>query len=154
MMRYLNHFYFNLLSLFLLLLTSWVQSDFETSSNPAISTGLSSSSSSSSSKVDYLPGFSGALPFHLETGYINVNGTDVNSPSNDDDGNTDIELFYYFVKSERKPEEDPIVFWFTGGPRCSSLSAFLFEIGPITMDIEEYHGGLPKLVLNKDSWTK
>ncbi|MCL7044676.1 hypothetical protein MKW94_022646 [Papaver nudicaule] len=153
MMRYLYHIYFNLLSLFLFLLTSWVQSDFETSTNAA-STGLSSSSSSSSSKVEYLPGFSGPLPFHLETGYISVNGTDVNSPSNKYDGSTDIELFYYFVKSERKPEEDPIVFWFTGGPRCSSLSALLFEIGPINMDIDGYVGGLPKLMLNRYSWTK
>ncbi|KAI3896596.1 hypothetical protein MKX03_023171 [Papaver bracteatum] len=153
MVRNLN-IHFNLLSLFLLLLISWVQSKFETSSNTTISTGFSSSSSSPPSRVKYLPGFSGPLPFHLETGYISVHISDEDSQSNNHDGVEDIELFYYFVKSERKPEEDPLVFWFTGGPRCSSLSALLFEIGPITMDIAGYDGGLPKLVLNQNSWTK
>ncbi|XP_026383199.1 serine carboxypeptidase-like 7 [Papaver somniferum] len=153
MVRHLN-IHFNLLSLFILLQISWVQSKFEASSNTTISTGFSSSSSSPPSRVKYLPGFSGSLPFHLETGYISVNISDEDSQSNNHDRNEDIELFYYFVKSERKPEEDPLVLWFTGGPRCSSLSALLFEIGPITMDIAGYDGGLPKLVLNRNSWTK
>ncbi|KAI3894404.1 hypothetical protein MKW92_047775 [Papaver armeniacum] len=88
-------------------------------------------------------------------GYIGVSNIgDEDLPSNNNDGDQDIELFYYFVKSERKPEEDPIVFWFTGGPRCSSLSGLFFEIGPLNMDIDGYDGGLPKLVVNKDSWTK
>ncbi|MCL7024418.1 hypothetical protein MKW94_007663, partial [Papaver nudicaule] len=114
-------------------------------------TSSSSSSSSSPSTVKYLPGFSGPLPFHLETGYISVSN---NSVSNSNDGDEDVELFYYFVKSERKPEEDPIVFWFTGGPVCSSLSGLLFEIGPLNIDEDGYVGGLPNLVLNKYSWTK
>ncbi|MCL7030812.1 hypothetical protein MKW94_027424 [Papaver nudicaule] len=149
MVRLLNHFDIILLSVFLLLLISWVQSKFETSSNATFRTGPSSPST-----VKYLPGFSGPLPFHLETGYISVNGGDEDPPSNNNDGNRDMELFYYFVKSERKPEEDPLVFWFTGGPHCSSLSGLFFEIGPVNMDQDGFDGGLPKLVLNKDSWTK
>ncbi|XP_026383202.1 serine carboxypeptidase-like 7 [Papaver somniferum] len=149
MVRYLNHVDFNVFYLSLLLL---IQSKSVTSSNDTISTGLLSSSFSSRSTVKYLPGFSGPLPFYLETGYIGV--SDEDSPTNNNDGAEDIELFYYFVKSERKPEEDPLLFWFTGGPRCSSLSGLFFEIGPLNMDIDGFDGGLPKLVVNNDSWTK
>ncbi|KAI3873559.1 hypothetical protein MKW92_018064 [Papaver armeniacum] len=156
MVRNLNHFYFNLLFLFLLLQISWIHSKHgRTSYNATIITGLSSSSSLSPSRVNYLPGFSGPLPFYLETGYVSVDASyEEDSPSNIDYGSKDTEMFYYFAESERNPEEDPLVFWFTGGPRCSSLSALFFEIGPLNMDIDGFKGGLPKLVLNRDSWTK
>ncbi|KAI3940808.1 hypothetical protein MKW98_030127 [Papaver atlanticum] len=193
--RYLNHVDFNLFYLSLLLLISLNQFNSVASSNDTTTTGLSSSSSSSPSTVKYLPGFSGPLPFHLETGfvsfifiyscwgvvflynqfcdiftvtvliicmfvviivnrYISVSSGNEDFPSNTNDGDEDIELFYYFVKSERKPEEDPLIFWFSGGPRCSSLTGLAFEIGPINIEIDGYVGGLPKLVLNRDSWTK
>ncbi|KAI3934542.1 hypothetical protein MKW92_050890 [Papaver armeniacum] len=139
---YLNRVDFNLFYLSLLLLISLNQSKLVASSFP------------SPSRVKYLPGFTGPLPFHLETGYISVNSGDENSPSNSNDDDEDTELFYYFVKSERKPEEDPLIFWFSGGPRCSSLTGLAFEIGPINIEVDGYVGGLPKLVLNSDSWTK
>lgn len=41
----------------------------------------------------------------------------------------EVQLFYYFVKTERKPEEAPLMLWLTGGPACSSLTALLYEIG-------------------------
>ncbi|KAF5206442.1 Serine carboxypeptidase-like, partial [Thalictrum thalictroides] len=98
---------------------------------------------SDSFKVESLPGFDGSLPFQMETGYVGV------------DKENDKQLFYYFFKSERNPEEDPLVLWLTGGPRCSGLSALAFEIGPIYFkDAEATNDDVPSLVLNPNSWTK
>ncbi|EPS73196.1 hypothetical protein M569_01551 [Genlisea aurea] len=88
----------------------------------------------SSSIVENLPGFSGALPFKLETGYVGVGEN---------------ELFYYFIESERDPVTDPLIIWITGGPGCSALSGLVYEIGPMT-----FNGSSPVLKLNPYSWTK
>nr|XP_027089819.1 serine carboxypeptidase-like 11 isoform X1 [Coffea arabica] len=111
------------------------------------------------SAVKFLPGFEGPLPFELETGYIGVGESE------------DVQLFYYFVKSESNPEVDPLVLWLTGGPGCSTLTALLYEfgksshlvegivsalqnIGPIKFEEVEYNGSLPRLILNTNSWTE
>ncbi|CAH2034833.1 unnamed protein product [Thlaspi arvense] len=96
----------------------------------------------SASVVSYLPGFEGPLPFHLETGYIGVGEEEK------------VKLFYYFIKSEKNPEEDPLMIWLTGGPACTALSALAFEIGPLTFKTEVYNGSLPSLVSTSYSWTK
>ncbi|XP_054795231.1 LOW QUALITY PROTEIN: serine carboxypeptidase-like 18 [Prosopis cineraria] len=96
----------------------------------------------SRSTAAFLPGFQGPLPFHLETGYVGVGESE------------GVQLFYYFVKSERNPRQDPLILWLTGGPGCSALSSLLFEIGSLHFRMEEYNGTLPTLVLNPDSWTK
>ncbi|XP_028554711.1 serine carboxypeptidase-like 15 [Dendrobium catenatum] len=92
---------------------------------------------SSAFEVTHLPGFlqQGALPFHLETGYIEV------------DEVYGVELFYYFIESERNPSEDPLLLWLTGGPGCSGFCALVLEI-------ERYNGSLPNLVYHTYSWTK
>ncbi|MED6171324.1 hypothetical protein PIB30_039774 [Stylosanthes scabra] len=95
------------------------------------------------SKVEYLPGFDGPLPFHLETGYVGLGDT-----------NDDLQVFYYFIKSENDPVTDPLMLWLTGGPGCSSFSALAFQIGPVKFKIEEYNGSLPNLILRSQSWTK
>ncbi|GAV75570.1 Peptidase_S10 domain-containing protein, partial [Cephalotus follicularis] len=91
--------------------------------------------------VETLPGF-GKLPFKLETGYVGVGEAD------------EVQLFYYFLESERDPSFDPLVLWLTGGPGCSGFSALAFEIGPLTFDYLSYTGGIPPLKLNPYSWTK
>ncbi|ESQ33620.1 hypothetical protein EUTSA_v10007571mg [Eutrema salsugineum] len=96
----------------------------------------------SASVISYLPGFEGPLPFHLETGYIAVGEEEK------------VKLFYYFIKSENNPEEDPLLIWLSGGPGCTSLSALAFEIGPLTFKTEGNNGGLTSLVSTSYSWTK
>ncbi|GLT93914.1 hypothetical protein SLE2022_116840 [Rubroshorea leprosula] len=96
----------------------------------------------SASAIKFLPGYEGPLPFHLETGYVGVGESE------------EVQLFYYFVKSEKNPEEDPLLLWLTGGPGCTAFSAFAYEIGPLNFKVEEYNGSLPKLTLNPYSWTK
>nr|CAB3493368.1 unnamed protein product [Digitaria exilis] len=92
--------------------------------------------------VRRLPGYHGALPFYLETGYVTVEET------------TGTELFYYFVESERNPRTDPLLLWLTGGPRCSVFSALAYEIGPVKFVERRYNGTLPQLVYNPNYWTQ
>ncbi|GAB2219358.1 hypothetical protein Droror1_Dr00006993 [Drosera rotundifolia] len=89
--------------------------------------------------VEYLPGYSGKLPFKLETGYVRVE---------------DSELFYYFVESQGNPREDPLFLWLSGGPGCSSLNAIIYELGPLEFDIDSYEGGLPRFKYYDYAWTK
>ncbi|PIA29423.1 hypothetical protein AQUCO_06000057v1 [Aquilegia coerulea] len=97
---------------------------------------------SSPFKVKTLPGFDGLLPFQLETGYISVDESD------------GVQLFYYFIESERNPKEDPLIFWLSGGPGCSSFTGLAYEIGPILFNIVEYNGSLPTFYSNPYAWTK
>lgn len=100
----------------------------------------------SGSNVEYLPGFEGPLPFHLETGYVGVGDS-----ATDQGGG---QVFYYFIESEDNPKEDPLMLWLTGGPGCSSFSGLAFEIGPIAFKLEKYNGSVPTLVLRPQAWTK
>ena len=45
------------------------------------------------------------------------------------DSNDDMQVFYFFIKSENNPQNDPLMLWLTGGPGCSSFSALFYQIG-------------------------
>ncbi|KAG8089740.1 hypothetical protein GUJ93_ZPchr0011g28522 [Zizania palustris] len=92
--------------------------------------------------VARLPGFGGALPSRLETGYVTV------------DEENGAELFYHFIESEGDPGSDPVLLWITGGDRCSALNALFFEIGPFKLVVEPYNGSLPRLRYHPYTWTK
>ncbi|KAG9440610.1 hypothetical protein H6P81_020775 [Aristolochia fimbriata] len=130
--------FFLLLLLLLLLLLSFniVSSSCEASDHQ-------NNSAVSYSAVTSLPGLQGPLPFYLETGYVGVGES-----SRD-------QVFYYFVESERNPDEDPLVLWLDGGPGCSALCGLVYEIGPFQFKDAKYEGSLqPALHLNPYSWTK
>ncbi|XP_030551781.1 serine carboxypeptidase-like 18 [Rhodamnia argentea] len=97
---------------------------------------------SHSAIIESLPGFTGDLPFKLETGYVGVGELE------------EVQLFYYFLESERSPKDDPLLLWLAGGPGCSALSALLFQIGPLQFDYSNSSGNKPLLKLNPYSWTK
>ncbi|KAI8016145.1 Serine carboxypeptidase-like 20 [Camellia lanceoleosa] len=65
--------------------------------------------------ITKLPGFNATFPSKHYSGYVSI------------DGNPAKQLFYYFVKSERKPSNDPVVLWLNGGPGCSSFDGFVYE---------------------------
>ncbi|XP_065633718.1 serine carboxypeptidase-like 7 [Quercus suber] len=73
--------------------------------------------------INSLPGFSGDLPFKLETGYVGVGKSD------------EVQLFYYFIESERSPEDDPLVLWLTGGAGCSGFSGLVYEMGMYVLNL-------------------
>mmetsp|Transcript_18237 Transcript_18237/g.45343 ORF Transcript_18237/g.45343 Transcript_18237/m.45343 type:complete len:518 (-) Transcript_18237:117-1670(-) len=70
----------------------------------------------SADKIASLPGWSGDLPSDMYSGYLNIPGGK--------------HLSYVVVNSEGTPATDPVVFWFNGGPGCSSLGGFATENGP------------------------
>uniref|UniRef100_A0A5B6YSS7 Putative serine carboxypeptidase-like 7 n=1 Tax=Davidia involucrata TaxID=16924 RepID=A0A5B6YSS7_DAVIN len=89
--------------------------------------------------IETLPGFSGELPFKLETGYVTVG---------------EIEFFYYFVESSSgNAGTDPLILYLNGGPGCSGLNGLLFQAGPLEFNLT-YLGGIPELQYSPHSWTK
>ncbi|KAG4394465.1 hypothetical protein AAZX31_20G038800 [Glycine max] len=91
--------------------------------------------------VKNLPGF-GDLPFTLNTGYIGVGQRE------------EVQLYYYFVESQRSPLNDPLLLWLVGGPGCSAHSAFFYENGPLMFNFHDFNGSFPQLLLNPHTWTK
>ncbi|KAI7996597.1 Serine carboxypeptidase-like 20 [Camellia lanceoleosa] len=69
------------------------------------------------SLITKLPGFNATFPSKHYSGYVSI------------DGNPAKQLFFYFVKSERKPSNDLVVLWLNGVPGCSSFDGFVYEHG-------------------------
>jgi len=73
-----------------------------------------------SDEVTSLPGWKGALPSKQYSGYLDLPGGKHHH--------------YWHVQSEGSPSSDPLVFWFNGGPGCSSMGGFFTEQGPFTVN--------------------
>ncbi|KAI4354160.1 hypothetical protein L6164_003053 [Bauhinia variegata] len=95
-----------------------------------------------SALITQIPGFDGSFPSKHYAGYVTV------------DESHGRNLYYYFVVSESKPSQDPVVLWLNGGPGCSSFDGFIYEHGPFNFEAAKTKNGLPKLHLNPYSWSK
>nr|GEU75157.1 serine carboxypeptidase-like 16 [Tanacetum cinerariifolium] len=91
--------------------------------------------------VKSLPGYPGQLPFKLETGYVGIGEKE------------EVQLFYYFVESERNPKEDPLLFYLTGGPGASAVLTFFYQISPLSFNFDNAPENIT-MTLNPNSWTK
>jgi cathepsin A (carboxypeptidase C) len=67
-------------------------------------------------EIKSLPGVQFDIKFKHYSGYLQVSPTHF--------------LHYWFVESQNNPARDPLIFWFNGGPGCSSLDGLLNEMGP------------------------
>jgi carboxypeptidase C (cathepsin A) len=75
--------------------------------------------------ADTLPSYVGPNPFPFlsSTGYVQVT--------------SDRSIFYWLVESQSAtPEQDPLVFWYQGGPGCSGLAGLFTEHGPFRVNAD------------------
>jgi serine carboxypeptidase-like clade 1 len=89
--------------------------------------------------VAKLPDFPGALPSKHYSGYLNaLNGS---------------HLHYYLVEAtEVDPATAPLVWWTNGGPGCSSMDGWGYELGPF--HFKNYNASGPTFALNNYTWTR
>ncbi|KAF7232171.1 hypothetical protein EG68_10525 [Paragonimus skrjabini miyazakii] len=86
-------------------------------------------------RVTALPGLTVQPKYALYSGYLH--GTSDN-----------VQLHYWLVEAENRPDVAPLVLWLNGGPGCSSLEGLLQENGPFKV----IPG--PALQYNPYSWNK
>ena len=86
-------------------------------------------------EIKSLPGLSEPINFKQYSGYLDIT-----------EGK---HFFYWFVESQKDPENAPVVLWLNGGPGCSSLFGNLGENGPFRVNSDG-----KTLVLNPSSWNK
>jgi carboxypeptidase C (cathepsin A) len=75
------------------------------------------------------------------SGYLDIN--DAKSP------NITYHMHYFFFPSQSNYSSDPVLFWFNGGPGCSSLLGALYEHGPFLIN-----DAFGSLMNNKFAWNK
>jgi serine carboxypeptidase-like clade 2 len=89
-----------------------------------------------SEKVTGLPDYDDFSGFDVFSGYVDLK-------------NSSKKIHYLLVESARDPANDPLIIWYNGGPGCSSMLAFMQEIGPLT-----WPDGEMKMVKNEYAWNK
>eukprot|EP01062_Namystynia_karyoxenos_P002842 TRINITY_DN1099_c0_g1_i3.p2 TRINITY_DN1099_c0_g1~~TRINITY_DN1099_c0_g1_i3.p2 ORF type:complete len:504 (+),score=214.23 TRINITY_DN1099_c0_g1_i3:72-1514(+) len=99
-------------------------------------------------EVTSLPGFSGALPFKVYSGMLDVAGAG---------GYDALKIHYQFHTSQRAPATDPVVTWQQGGPGGSSIAVGLFtEMGYFQVDGTSFanSSSAPKVYANENAWNQ
>lgn len=63
--------------------------------------------------------------------------------------NNKTHMHYFFFPSQRAPTTDPLLFWFNGGPGCSSLLGALYEHGPFLVN-----DNFASIIYNQHAWNQ
>ena len=96
--------------------------------------------SAASLYVAKVPGLQQDLqrPLHIYAGHIPSDPDAATAPA------TEVTAHAYFVlvKNRRIADKERILFWFNGGPGCSSFDGLMMEVGPWRLDGK---GGLNRL---------
>ncbi|KZT05556.1 alpha/beta-hydrolase [Laetiporus sulphureus 93-53] len=69
-------------------------------------------------------------PLHIFSGHISSDPDAASAPPND----VTAHLFFVMVKARRTADKERIMFWFNGGPGCSSFDGLMMEVGPWRVD--------------------
>jgi carboxypeptidase C (cathepsin A) len=98
--------------------------------------------------ITTLPGL-GKTATKQYSGYLDL-------PADSGGGPAGKHLHYWLVESEGNPATDPTVFWFNGGPGCSSLDGYFYEHGPyhVKEPIITGSDGAPELEANPYAWNQ
>ncbi|KAI0307074.1 carboxypeptidase KEX1 [Multifurca ochricompacta] len=99
---------------------------------PLASTAPTDVPSAASFYVPALPGLhqDPLHPLHIYAGHLNADPGAARLP------NTTVTAHIYFVliKARRTADKERIIFWFNGGPGCSSFDGLMMEVGPWRVD--------------------
>lgn len=108
-------------------------------------------------EVTTLPGWEGAFPSRLYSGYVKLTGDDVLPPQLTHA--TEMFMHYFLFEAEgADPSSKPTIVWWNGGPGASSAWGLFVENGPFMLNeqsvVEQLPDGTPRLIGNPYSWTK
>ncbi|KAH8118416.1 KEX1 protein [Phellopilus nigrolimitatus] len=71
-----------------------------------------------------------AHPLHIYSGHISSDPEASRLPPT----TVSAHLFFVLIKARRTADKERIIFWFNGGPGCSSFDGLMMEIGPFRVD--------------------
>ncbi|KAI0337935.1 alpha/beta-hydrolase [Trametopsis cervina] len=80
-------------------------------------------------------------PLHIYAGYLPSDPAASTSPA----AAVTAHLYFIMVKARRTADKERLMFWFNGGPGCSSFDGLMMEVGPWRLDgkggLERVEGG-------------
>lgn len=69
-------------------------------------------------------------PLHIYAGHLNADPGAARLP----DTTVTAHLYFVLIKARRTADKERVIFWFNGGPGCSSFDGLMMEIGPWRLD--------------------
>ncbi|KAH9045309.1 alpha/beta-hydrolase [Lactarius pseudohatsudake] len=99
---------------------------------PFVSTAPTDVPSAASFYVSHLPNLDQdpLHPLHIYAGHLNADPNAAKLPST----TVTAHIYFVLVKARRIADRERIIFWFNGGPGCSSFDGLMMEIGPWRVD--------------------